>query len=125
MHDEIVMSMSVHGEGGAAMAGDIPLKRANRAGHSAREIGRHFMMKKFLLLAAIGGLVLATSMAPVEAAPRRAADGTEAATSTTQRSQSTRNRSASLGQKANRQNRSSSGNKANRNRAPRTPPAEG
>jgi hypothetical protein len=25
MNDEIVMSMSVHGEGGAAMAGDIPL----------------------------------------------------------------------------------------------------
>jgi hypothetical protein len=85
------------------------------------------MMKKFLLLAAIGGLVFATSMAPAEAAPRnRAADGTEAAASTTQRSQSTRNRSTSQGQKANRQNRSSSsGNKANRNRAPRTPPAEG
>ena len=83
------------------------------------------MMKKFLLMAAIGGLVFATSMAPAEAAPRRAADGTEAAASNTQRSQSTRNRSASQGQKANRQNRSSSGNKANRNRAPRTPPAEG
>ncbi|MCX7368244.1 MAG: hypothetical protein NTX90_04945 [Alphaproteobacteria bacterium] len=83
------------------------------------------MMKKFLLMAAIGGLVFATSMAPAEAAPRRAADGTEAAASTTQRSQSTRNRSATQGQKANRQNRSSSGNKANRNRAPRTPPAEG
>ncbi len=83
------------------------------------------MMKKVLLLAAIGGLVFATSMAPADAAPRRAADGTEAAASTTQRSQSTRNRSASQGQKANRQNRSSSGNKSNRNRAPRTPPAEG
>jgi hypothetical protein len=84
------------------------------------------MMKKFLLMAAIGGLVFATTMAPAEAAPRRAADGTEAAASTTRRSQSTRNRSASQGQKANRQNRSSSsGNKANRNRAPRTPPAEG
>ena len=82
------------------------------------------MMKKFLLMAAIGGLVFATSMAPAEAAPRRAADGTEAAASITQRSQSTRNRSASQGQKANRPNRSS-GNKANRNRAPRTPPAEG
>ena len=119
MNDEIVMLTSVHGEGGAAMAGGIPLKRANRAGHSAREIGRHFMMKKFLLLAAIGGLVFATSAVPADAAPRRAADGTEAAASTTQRNQSTRNRSASQGQKANRQNRSSSGNKANRNRAPR------
>jgi len=55
------------------MGGGIPLKRANRAGHPAREIGRHFMMRKFLLLAAIGGLVFATSMAPAEAAPRRAA----------------------------------------------------
>jgi Skp family chaperone for outer membrane proteins len=81
------------------------------------------MMKKFLLLAAIGGLIFATSAVPADAAPRRAADGTETTTSTTQRSQSTRNRSASQGQKANRQNRSS--NKANRNRAPRTPPAEG
>ena len=106
------------------MAGGIPLKRANRAGQPARDIGRRFMMKKFLLMAAIGGLVFATSMAPAEAAPRRAADGTEAAASNTQRSQSTRNRSTSQGQKANRQNRSS-GNKANRNRAPRTPPAEG
>ena len=61
------------------MAGGIPLKRANRAGQPARDIGRRFMMKKFLLMAAIGGLVFATSMAPAEAAPRRAADGTEAA----------------------------------------------
>ena len=108
------------------MAGGIPLKRANRAGQPARDIGRRFMMKKFLLMAAIGGLVFATSLAPAEAAPRRAADGTEATSSTTQRSQSTRSRSASQGQKANRQNRSSSsGNKANRNRAPRTQPEEG
>lgn len=82
------------------------------------------MMKNILLLAALGGLIVATSAVPADAAPRRAADGTEAAASTTQRSQSTRNRSASQGQKANRQNRSS-GNKDNRNRAPRTPPAEG
>ena len=80
-------------------------------------------MKRILLLAALGGLVFATSLVPAEAAPRRAADGTEAATSTTQRSQSTRNRSASQGQKANRQNRS--GNKANRNRAPRPSTTEG
>jgi hypothetical protein len=85
---------------------------------------RFCAMKQFLLLAALGGLVFATSMAPAEAAPRRAADGTEATTSTTQRSQSTRNRSASQGQKANRQNRSSS-NKANRNRAPRSSTREG
>ena len=82
-------------------------------------------MKRILLLAALGGLIFATIAVPAEAAPRRAADGTEATTSNTQRSQSTRNRSTSQGQKANRQNRSSSGNKANRNRAPRTPPAEG
>ena len=81
-------------------------------------------MKRILLLAALGGLVFATSTVPSEAAPRRAADGTEATNGGTQRSQSTRNRSSSQGQKANRQNRSSS-NKANRNRAPRTPPAEG
>jgi hypothetical protein len=79
-------------------------------------------MKRILHLAALGGLVFATSMVPAEAAPRRAADGTEAASST-QRSQSTRNRSASQGQKANRQNRS--GNKANRNRAPRPSTTEG
>ena len=83
------------------------------------------MMKRFLLLAALGGLMAATSVLPADAAPRRAADGTEAAASSPQRSKSTRNRSASQGQKANRQNRSSSANKANRNRAPRTPPAEG
>jgi hypothetical protein len=77
------------------------------------------MMKNILLLAALGGLIVATSAVPADAAPRRAADGTEAAASTTQRNQSTRHRSASQGQKANRQNRSSSGNKANRNRAPR------
>ena len=77
------------------------------------------MMKNVLFLAALGGLLVATSAVPADAAPRRAADGSEATSSTTQRSQSTRNRSASQGQKANRQNRSSSGNKANRNRAPR------
>jgi hypothetical protein len=81
------------------------------------------MMKSFLTLAALGGLIFATSAVPADAAPRRAADGTEATTGSTQPSQSTRNRSASQGQKANRQKRSS--NKANRNRAPRTPPAEG
>jgi hypothetical protein len=96
--------------------------RATQIPDSLRKVDP--MMKKFLLLAAIGGLVFATSAVPADAAPRRAADGTEAAASTTQRSQSTRNRSASQAQKANRQNRSS-GNKANRNRAPRTPPAEG
>jgi len=86
---------------------------------------RFCAMKQFLLLAALGGLIFATSAVPADAAPRRAADGTEATTSTAQRSQSTRNRSTSQGQRANRQNRSSSGNKANRNRAPRTPPAAG
>ena len=81
-------------------------------------------MKKFLLLAAIGGLVFATGLAPADAAPRnRAADGSETAASSPQRSQSSRNRSASQGQKANRQNRSS--NKANRNRAPRNGSAAG
>lgn len=76
------------------------------------------MKKRFLLLAAIGGLVFATGMTPADAAPRRAADGTEAAASSMQRSQATRDRSASQGQKANRQNRSS-GNKANRTRVRR------
>lgn len=80
------------------------------------------MMKKVLFLAALGGLMVATSAVPADAAPRRAADGTEAASST-QRNQSTRNRSNSQGQKANRQNRS--GNKANRNRAPRSANSEG
>lgn len=81
-------------------------------------------MRRFLLLAAIGGLVFATGMAPAGAAPRnRAADGSEAAASSSQRSQSSANRSASQGQKANRQNRS--GNKANRNRAPRSGSAAG
>jgi len=98
--------------------------RATRKSDSLRKVDP--MMKNTLLLAALGGLIVATSAVPADAAPRRAADGTEATSSTTQRSQSTRNRSASQGQKANRQNRSSSsGNKANRNRAPRTPPAEG
>jgi hypothetical protein len=96
--------------------------RATKISDSLRKVVP--MMKNILLLAALGGLIFATSAVPADAAPRRAADGTEATTSTTQRSQSTRNRSASQGQKANRQNRSS-GNKANRNRAPRTPPAEG
>jgi hypothetical protein len=82
-------------------------------------------MKRLLLLAALGGLVIATSAVPADAAPRRATDGTEATNGSTQRGQSTRNRSASQGQKANRQKRSSSANKANRQRAPRTPPAEG
>lgn len=81
-------------------------------------------MKRILLLAALGGLVFATSLVPAEAAPRRAADGTEAATSTTQRNQSTRNRSNSQGQKANRQKRGGS-NKANRQRAPRSSTSEG
>jgi hypothetical protein len=82
------------------------------------------IMKRILLLAALGGLVFTTSLVPADAAPRRAADGTEATTSSTQRSQSTRNRSTSQSQKANRQKRGGT-NKANRNRAPRTPPAEG
>ena len=85
---------------------------------------RFCAMKRFLLLAALGGLVFATSMAPAEAAPRRAADGTEATNSTTQRGQSARNRSNSQGQKANRQKRGGS-NKANRNRAPRSSTSEG
>ena len=76
------------------------------------------MMKKVLFLAALGGLIVATSTVPADAAPRRAADGTEATNGTTQRSQSTRNRRASQGQKANRHHRSSA-NKAQRNRAPR------
>lgn len=76
------------------------------------------IMKRILLLAALGGLIFATSAVPADAAPRRAADGTEATTNSTQRSQSTRNRSTSQSHKANRQKRSSS-NKANRNRAPR------
>ncbi len=76
------------------------------------------MMKKVLFLAALGGLMVATSTVPADAAPRRAADGTELTTSTTQRGQSARSRSASQGQKANRQNRSGT-NKARRNRAPR------
>ena len=96
--------------------------RATKISDSLRKVDS--MMKNILVLAALGGLIVATSAVPADAAPRRAADGTEAAASTTQRSQSTRNRSASQGQKANRQNRSS-GNTANRNRAPRTPPAEG
>ena len=83
------------------------------------------MMKRFLLLAALGGLMAATSALPADAAPRRAADGTEAAASSTQRNQSTRNRSASQGQKANRQKRSSSANKANRQRTPRSGAAAG
>ncbi|MFM7418415.1 MAG: hypothetical protein ACKO54_01715 [Alphaproteobacteria bacterium] len=82
------------------------------------------MMKKVLFLAALGGLMVATSTVPADAAPRRAADGTEATTSTTQRSQSTRNRSASQGQKANQQKRSGT-NKANRQRAPRNGAAAG
>lgn len=81
-------------------------------------------MKRILLLAALGGLVFTTSTVPADAAPRRAADGTEATTSTTQRGQSTRNRSASQGQKANRQKRGGT-NKANRNRAPRSATSEG
>lgn len=86
---------------------------------SRREIDH--MMKRFLLLAAIGGLVFATSLAPADAAPRtRAADGTEAAAAgSTQRSQSTRNRRNAQSQKADRRARSSSANKAKRNRAPR------
>lgn len=76
------------------------------------------MMKQVLFLAALGGLIVATSTVPADAAPRRAADGTEATTISTQRSQSTRNRSASQGQKANRQKRGGT-NKAKRNRAPR------
>ena len=55
-------------------------------------------MKRLFLLAALGGLILTTSAVPADAAPR--------------------NRSASQGQKANRQSRSA--NKANRNRAPRS-----
>ncbi len=102
--------------------GDASAIRAKKISDSLRKVDP--MMKNILVLAALGGLIVATSAVPADAAPRRAADGTEAAASTTQRSQSTRNRSASQGQKANRQNRSS-GNKANRNRAPRTPPAEG
>ncbi|MFM7687840.1 MAG: hypothetical protein ACKPAC_00030 [Alphaproteobacteria bacterium] len=82
------------------------------------------MMKKVLFLAALGGLMVATSTVPADAAPRRAADGTEATTSTTQRSQFTRNRSNSQGQKANRQKRGGT-NKANRNRAPRSANSEG
>jgi len=82
------------------------------------------MMKNILFLAALGGLMVATSTGPADAAPRRAANGTEATTSTTQRSQSTRNRSTSQGQKANRQNRSGT-NKANRQRAPRNGAAAG
>jgi hypothetical protein len=85
---------------------------------------RFCVMKRILLLAALGGLVFAINLAPADAAPRRSADGTETTTSTTQRSQSTRNRSHSQGQKANRQKRSGS-NKANRNRAPRNAPADG
>jgi hypothetical protein len=97
--------------------------RATKISDSLRKVDP--MMKNILVLAALGGLIVATSAVPADAAPRRAADGTEAAASTTQRSQSTRNRSASQGQKANRQNRSSSSNKANRNRAPRTSATEG
>ena len=82
-------------------------------------------MKRLLLLAALGGLVIATSAVPADAAPRRATDGTEATNGSTQRGQSTRTRSASQGQKANRQKRSSSANKANRQRAPRNGSAAG
>lgn len=91
---------------------------ANGAKLTCDSIRKVTLMKKpFLLLAAIGGLVFATGITPADAAPRRAADGTEAAASSTQRSQSTRNRSASQGQKANRPSRS--GNKANQNRVRR------
>ena len=82
------------------------------------------MMKKILLLAAIGGLIVATGTAPADAAPRRATDGTEATTGTKQRNQSTRNRSTSQGQKANKRNRSSP-SKANRQRAPRNASGSG
>lgn len=77
------------------------------------------MMKKVLVLAALGGLIVATSALPADAAPRRAADGSEATSTTTQRGQSSRNRSTSQGQKANRQNRSGNSNKANRSRPAR------
>ena len=102
------------------MGGSWPI-RAMKNFDSFRKVDP--MMKNILVLAALGGLIVATSTVPADAAPRRAADGTEAAASSTQRSQSTRNRSASQGQKANRQNRSS--NKANRNRAPRNGSAAG
>ena len=117
------MSMSGYGEGGAVNAPVIRLKQANRAAPAARDMGRYFMVKKFLLLAAMGGLIFATGLAPADAAPRRATGGTEAAASSGQRSQTTRNGSASQGQKANRQSRNST--KANRNRAPRNGAAAG